>query len=96
MPEVDDFFELETDEGEDAASYLDPGAWARTPAKPVRLGGAPRAVLHLVLRDGDAMFASERQPWAEVTVNGRAVAAGAGAGGRRGGARGARADGGGD
>ena len=73
MPEVDDFFELETDEGEDAASYLDPGAWARTPAKPVRLGGAPRAVLHLVLRDGDAMFASERQPWAEVTVNGRAV-----------------------
>ena len=55
----------------DAAALVAPGAWAETP--PTRVffeNDAPHAMAHLLLRDGDARFATERLPWAELIVNG--------------------------
>ena len=54
-----------------SVSEVAPGEWTETP--PTRLafaGDAPKAVAHLLLREGDARFATERLPWAELIVNG--------------------------
>ena len=57
----------------DSAVYVDAGAWAETAPHAVTLGGRPHAVMHLTLRDGDRLFASENMPWAEALVNGARV-----------------------
>jgi hypothetical protein len=59
-----------------AVRVVAPGAWTETPAtRLVFEDDAPHAVAHLLLRDGDARFASERLPWAELVVNGEVVRA---------------------
>ena len=57
----------------DSATYVEAGSWAETAPHAVTLGGRPHAVMHLTLRDGDQLFASENMPWAEVLVNGARV-----------------------
>ena len=55
-----------------AVAEVAPGTWHSTP--PTKLASfkddAPHAVAHLLLRDGDQLFATERLPWAEFIVNG--------------------------
>ena len=56
-----------------ASQFLLPGQWAETESVVLDLDGAPHAVAHVLLRDGDARFATEHLPWAEMLVNGEVV-----------------------